>query len=190
MRPDRETQDPYSSDCDRCAGLCCVALAFDRGGAFAFDKRADEPCPRLTRTYRCAHHEARPALGMSGCVAYTCFGAGPWVTEHVRASAEGPWSPRSLALFRDLVPLHELGLLLSTAEGLSLPSSLEAERRAWLGRIESLLERSPGRSSDSLSSPRPAQIDRLSAGARSFLRELGPHVRHRRHLPLLARRGD
>ncbi len=192
MRPGRETQVPYSSDCDRCAGLCCVALAFDRGASFSFDKRADEPCPRLTDSYRCAHHEARPALGMSGCVTYSCFGAGPWVTEHLSACAEGPWSPRALALFRDLVPLHELGFLLSVAEGLPLPSREEAGRRAWLARIASLLDRAPSVSSpsDSRSSPSPAQIDRLSAGIRSFLRELGPYVRSRRHLPVLARRGE
>jgi hypothetical protein len=119
---------------------------------------------------------------MSGCVTYACFGAGPWVTAHARASEVDSWSPGALALFRDLVPLHELGYLLSVAEGLSLPSRVEAERLAWLGRIASLLGRVPG-------TPRSfgtEQIENVSRGMRSFLRKLGPHVRSRRRLPVLA----
>lgn len=122
---------------------------------------------------------------MSGCVTYACFGAGPWVTEHARASEVDEWSPGALALFRDLVPLCELGHLLSVAEGLSLPSSLEAERRAWLGRIESLLGRAPGTPRSFGAEP----IENLSRGMRSFLRKLGPHVRSRRRLPVLLARG-
>jgi hypothetical protein len=34
----------FRGDCARCAGLCCVLLAFDRGPLFAFDKPAGIAC--------------------------------------------------------------------------------------------------------------------------------------------------
>ena len=44
------------ADCERCFGLCCVALAFAASADFAIDKDAGQPCPNLQPDYRCAIH--------------------------------------------------------------------------------------------------------------------------------------
>jgi hypothetical protein len=68
------------SDCARCKAYCCVALSFDRSPSFAFAKQADEPCPYLTRSCRCAIHAELAPRGMGGCAAFECYGAGPRAT--------------------------------------------------------------------------------------------------------------
>lgn len=67
-------------DCSRCLGLCCVALAFDRGPGFAFDKVAGEPCRNLEDTHACAIHSHLGTEGFAGCAAYDCRGAGQITT--------------------------------------------------------------------------------------------------------------
>ena len=70
----------FRGDCGRCAALCCVALAFDRGPLFALDKPAGEACPHLDRDCRCAIHADRLARGFAGCAAFDCRGAGQLAT--------------------------------------------------------------------------------------------------------------
>jgi hypothetical protein len=67
-------------DCSRCIGLCCVALAFDRGPSFAFDKPAGTPCRHLDADHACAVHATLERDGLSGCATYDCRGAGQLVT--------------------------------------------------------------------------------------------------------------
>ena len=67
-------------DCSRCIGLCCVALAFDRGRLFALDKRAGEPCRHLTGDDACGIHERLEPEGFAGCASYDCRGAGQIVS--------------------------------------------------------------------------------------------------------------
>jgi hypothetical protein len=69
------------SDCERCAALCCVALAFDRSSTFAIDKAAGSPCPNLDNCSRCNIHTSRAELGFSGCIRYDCLGAGQRVVQ-------------------------------------------------------------------------------------------------------------
>ncbi len=78
---DRAHREQLRGTCERCAGFCCVALAFDRGEAFAFDKPANEPCRHLSASARCVAHESRAERGLSGCIGYDCDGAGQHVTE-------------------------------------------------------------------------------------------------------------
>ncbi len=35
------------ADCEKCFGLCCVALPFAASADFAFDKQAGSPCINL-----------------------------------------------------------------------------------------------------------------------------------------------
>jgi hypothetical protein len=67
-------------DCSRCIGLCCVALAFDRGPSFAFDKPAGTPCRHLSETHDCTIHDSLERRGLAGCAGYDCRGAGQLVT--------------------------------------------------------------------------------------------------------------
>jgi hypothetical protein len=70
----------FRGDCGRCAGLCCLALAFDRGPAFGFDKVAGEACRHLDADCRCTIHAERAVRGFSGCTTYDCLGAGQLAT--------------------------------------------------------------------------------------------------------------
>lgn len=74
----------FRGDCARCAGLCCVALAFDRGPHFGFDKPAGEACANLDSVDRCAIHHRLTASGFGGCAQYDCSGAGQIVTAMFR----------------------------------------------------------------------------------------------------------
>jgi hypothetical protein len=67
-------------DCSRCIGLCCVALAFDRGPLFAFDKLAGSACGHLDVDHTCAIHDSLEREGMAGCASYDCRGAGQLAT--------------------------------------------------------------------------------------------------------------
>ncbi len=73
--------DELSPDCPRCSGLCCIALAFDAGPAFAHNKPAHVACAHLSRADRCRIHPALHAQGYGGCAAYSCHGAGQYVTQ-------------------------------------------------------------------------------------------------------------
>jgi hypothetical protein len=68
-------------DCTRCIGLCCVALAFDRGPHFGFDKPAGTPCRHLGGDHACAIHAHLERDGFLGCASYDCRGAGQLVTQ-------------------------------------------------------------------------------------------------------------
>lgn len=67
-------------DCSRCIGLCCVALAFDRGPSFGFDKPAGTPCHHLDPDHACAIHADLEPSGFAGCARYDCRGAGQLTT--------------------------------------------------------------------------------------------------------------
>lgn len=143
------TRLSLTADCSRCAGLCCVALAFDRSLGFGFDKAAGVPCPNLTEQSRCAVYEHRASLGLAGCCSYDCLGAGQRVTELFGGQS---WrdterdrqdeAPRVFDAFRALRRVHELIELLRATEALALPPELREtssrllsslEREAWTG---------------------------------------------------------
>ncbi len=74
---------PLRGDCERCAALCCVAVAFDRSELFGFDKAADAPCRNLDGAHGCTIHDHLAASGFRGCAAYDCYGAGQAVTQEM-----------------------------------------------------------------------------------------------------------
>ena len=64
------------SDCARCRGLCCTELFFSKAEGFPQDKPAGVPCLHLGPDFRCRVHGDLAKLGLRGCMAYECFGAG------------------------------------------------------------------------------------------------------------------
>lgn len=157
-------------DCAACASLCCVALAFDAGGEFAFDKPAGDPCRHLAH-HRCTIHGSSEYDGFAGCKAFDCAGAGQ---RAVALHGGRSWQD-DLALlaplsetFRHLRRLHELIALLHSAGALTLPDAAEAERLALLADL------TPAEMS-------PALAARLATGplrgkVHSYLRGLSPHL--------------
>lgn len=108
-----------------------MALPFDAGDAFAFDKPALHPCPHL-EGHRCGIHAQLAARGFSGCVLFDCLGAGQRVMSELFPGADwrrdpGLRAPMAEALHR-LRRIHEALELLSAAATLDLPPQDEAMR--------------------------------------------------------------
>lgn len=114
-----------AADCSRCAGLCCVALAFAKSADFAFDKAAGEECVNLDDGFRCRIHPQLRERGFKGCTVFDCFGAGQHVTQSVYGGAtwhDGPEVRDGMfAVFPIVRQLHEL--LFYLREALSLPAA-------------------------------------------------------------------
>jgi len=112
------------ADCSRCAGLCCVALAFDRSPLFAFDKPAGAACRHLTVSNRCELHDRLQTEGFAGCARYDCGGTGPRVVSELfpaRSWREGPETAAAIFdAFRALREIDELRALLAATDGLAL----------------------------------------------------------------------
>lgn len=110
-----------TSDCSRCAGLCCAALPFSRAGGFGLDKAQDQPCPHLGASFACDIHQDLADRGFPSCAVFECFGAGQHVVQHTFAGQD--WRSRPdlaremFAVFRVTRHLHEmLALLALTGE--------------------------------------------------------------------------
>ena len=147
----------FRGDCDRCAGLCCATLSFERGPLFALDKPAGEACPHLGPDCRCTIHADRAARGFAGCIAYDCLGAGQLTTALFRgldwrdSAATRRQMLRAFAVLRDIQQLRlvlrrlgraDLLLSLEPPGGWTL-ATLLAEAPASLATIRKILARLP-----------------------------------------------
>lgn len=117
-----------AADCERCAGLCCVALPFTASADFAVNKAAGTPCRNLTADNRCGIHARLRESGFSGCSVYDCYGAG----QRVSRRADLTPGTRMFEVFRVTRQLHELLWYLAEAARRAEPSALgeEASRLA------------------------------------------------------------
>lgn len=161
------------SDCSRCAALCCIGLGFERSARFAFDKATGERCRYLDACSRCAVHDRREALGLSGCVSYDCLGAGQHMTDLLggaSAASARLSEPTTLEAFRVLRETHEQLSLLHEAARLPL----SAEQRAQLDALADAF-----RVSWSLEGLLAFDVEAHEKKVRTFLRALGcePKVR-------------
>ncbi|WP_019243501.1 MULTISPECIES: pentapeptide repeat-containing protein [Bacillus] len=112
--------DKYlTSDCDKCFGLCCVALPYAKSSDFAFDKDGGDPCRNLNSEYRCVIHNQLREKGFRGCVSYECFGAGQHVSQTIYQGVD--WrrntdkTSEMFAVFPIVQQLHEMICYLSQA---------------------------------------------------------------------------
>ncbi len=125
-------------DCRNCAALCCVALAFDKGEMFAFDKSAGVPCRHLAGQ-GCGVHADLEGRGLRGCVQYQCDGAGQRVVQEVFAGQSWQDDPALLApmleAFAQMRQVHGLLALLETAKALPLPAAQQAELEALMVQL-------------------------------------------------------
>jgi hypothetical protein len=126
------------ADCARCAALCCVALAFDRGEDFALDKPAQTPCPHLDAGFACTIHDTLNARGFSGCACYDCLGAGQRVTQDLFGGRDWRSDPALLGpmseAFARLRQVHKDLDLLLAARALPLPDATRAGLDALIAR--------------------------------------------------------
>ncbi|MBL1436785.1 MAG: hypothetical protein COB08_011395 [Rhodobacteraceae bacterium] len=127
-----------TSDCKNCAALCCVALAFDKGEMFAFDKPAGVPCQHLKGPL-CGIHADLENQGHRGCVQYQCDGAGQRVVQEVFAGQSWQDTPvllgPMLEAFSQMRQVHGLVSLLTTAKALPLPEAKRVELETLMAEL-------------------------------------------------------
>lgn len=116
-----------------------MALAFDQGQMFAFDKAAGEACRHLSRDFRCAIHAQLPQAGCRGCGQYDCLGAGQRVVNEVFAGQNWRDNPAlkapMIAAFARMRQMHELLSLLEVAARLPLSPDQRTRCQGLQGRL-------------------------------------------------------
>jgi len=131
--------DRLKTDCSKCAALCCVMLAFDKGKDFAFNKNPGEPCRNLSG-HSCTIHDKLTQEGFPGCVAYDCLGSGNRVVQEVFESQSWQNDPRLMPVmmeaFSAMREVHKRIDLLRAAEALSLAPRDDEKRRDFLDHLE------------------------------------------------------
>ena len=144
--PNRDRLD-LRADCERCFGLCCVALTFSVSADFAIDKDAGQPCPQLQSDFRCGIHTRLRQQGFPGCAVYDCFGAGQKVSQITFGGQDWRQTPQTAQQMFEVLPimrqLHEL--LWYLTEALTLPPArpLHGELSLALDETERLTHHSP-----------------------------------------------
>ncbi|WP_347178614.1 pentapeptide repeat-containing protein [Streptomyces iconiensis] len=118
-----ESVERLAGDCERCAGLCCVALPFTASADFAVNKAAGTPCGNLTADNRCGIHARLRESGFSGCSVYDCYGAGQRVSQRADLTP----GPRMFEVFRVTRQLHELLWYLTEAARCEEPTAPRGE---------------------------------------------------------------
>ncbi|MBE7733011.1 hypothetical protein [Devosia faecipullorum] len=161
----------FQAECQKCFGLCCTALSFERGSQFGHDKPAGQPCLYLADDFRCRIHARREELGYDGCEAFDCLGAGQrasarFADENWRGDAGV--ARRLHGYFSLLMRLQEMRQALTTAAELDLGTGLHGERQVLLTRIAALAE-----SGDEEAGEAAAMA---LADAKAFLRRLAPEL--------------
>jgi uncharacterized protein YjbI with pentapeptide repeats len=135
------------ADCDRCFGLCCVALPFSASADFAIDKSAGTPCPNLKTDFRCGIHPRLRQSGFPGCTVYDCFGAGQQVAQVTFAGQDWHRAPGTARQMFEVFPimrqLHELLWFLTEALERATAERLRVELRCALDDTERLTQGTP-----------------------------------------------
>jgi len=163
-----------TADCSNCAALCCAAYPFDEDEDFALLKKADDPCPNLSKScFDCTIHADLKTRGFGGCVAYSCAGAGQRVTQELFDGEtwrddEDLLTHMTYAL-RILRPIHEALLLLQEAKRLPIPASSQTQ----LAALETAL--CPAQPTSVYDFEAPEVQDAL-ADVPAFLQSLAPFV--------------
>lgn len=135
------------SDCENCFGLCCVALYFSASEGFPSDKDAGQPCPNLQPEFRCCVHENLTELGLKGCLAFDCFGAGQKISQASYGGHDWLKAPESAKqmfdVFLTMRQLHELLWYLTEALTRQPARSIHAALSTMLDETERLTQLSP-----------------------------------------------
>ncbi|TCO69233.1 pentapeptide repeat-containing protein [Marinisporobacter balticus] len=138
-------------DCEKCFGLCCVALYFSASEGFPTNKDAGKPCINLQSNFTCSVHKDLRNKGLKGCTAYDCFGAGQKVAQVTYGGHDWRQAPESanqmFEAFLIMRQLHEMlwyltqAFILQTDHGIKdkISSLLDNTKRLTLLDVNSLL---------------------------------------------------
>ncbi len=134
-------------DCKNCFAFCCTALYFSASEGFPQNKPAGKPCINLQPDFSCRVHENLSELGLKGCLAFDCFGAGQKVARISFGGRDWLKEPHKaeqmFEVFLIMRQLHELLWYLSESLKWQETGSLHTQLRSILDNIRRLTELSP-----------------------------------------------
>ena len=134
-------------DCEKCSGLCCVALYFSASEGFPIDKDAGKPCLNLQSDFNCSIHKNLREQGLKGCTAYDCFGAGQKVTQDTYGGHDWKHAPeyakQIFEVFLIMRQLHEMLWYLTESLTLQPARVIHDELSSILNETECLTRLSP-----------------------------------------------
>lgn len=130
------------ADCEKCFGLCCVALYFSSMEGFPVNKDAGKPCLNLKNDFRCSVHKNLKKKGLKGCIAYDCFGAGQKVAQVTYGGRDWRQQPESakqmFEVFLIMRQLHEMLWYLTEALTLQADNNMKDKLSLKINEIEHL----------------------------------------------------
>lgn len=128
--------------CEKCFGLCCVALYFSASEGFPTNKEAGKPCINLQSDFTCSVHKDLRNNGLKGCIAYDCLGAGQKVAQVTCGGNDWRQAPQSAEKIFDafliMRQLHEMLWYLSQAFILQRDHNIKEEISLLLDSTEQL----------------------------------------------------
>jgi uncharacterized protein YjbI with pentapeptide repeats len=131
-----------NSDCEKCFGLCCVALYFSVSEGFPTNKVAGKPCINLQSDFTCSVHKNLRSNGLKGCTAYDCFGAGQKVAQITYGGHDWKKFPESakqmFEAFLIMRQLHEMLWYLNEAFMLQRDQAIIEEISLLIDNTEQL----------------------------------------------------
>ncbi len=134
-------------DCEKCCGLCCVALYFSKSDGFPTDKAAGKPCVNLMSDFSCSIHSKLIECKMKGCLAYDCFGAGQMVTQSIYHGSDWKSMPeiseQMYKVFLIVWQLHQMLWYLVEASSLVSDSDIKSDIDALINENENITKLSP-----------------------------------------------
>ena len=129
-------------DCEKCFGLCCVALFFSKVEGFPQDKIAGKPCINLQSDFGCSVHKDLRKKGLKGCTSYDCFGAGQKVAQVTFKGQDWRKSPeianKMFDVFVIMRQLHEMLWYLIDASTFISNKDIENELSSIIEETEKL----------------------------------------------------
>jgi uncharacterized protein YjbI with pentapeptide repeats len=129
-------------DCEKCFGLCCIALYFSATEGFPTDKEAGKPCVNLQSDFTCSVHKNLRNKGLKGCTAYDCFGAGQKVAQVTFSGNDWRQAPEAAGkmfeAFLIMRQLHEMLWYLTQAFVLQKDKGIKEEISALRESTERL----------------------------------------------------
>lgn len=134
--------DQLRANCEKCFGLCCVALPFAASADFAINKASGIPCSNLQQDFRCKIHPTLRQQGFKGCTVFDCFGAGQKVSKDTFEGIDWRKSPEIAKKMYNVFPimhqLHEMLWYLTEALTLEATRPIHKDISFLLDETEQL----------------------------------------------------
>lgn len=138
--------EPYRINCEKCCGLCCVALYCTKTDGFPRDKEPRAACKNLQADYKCKVHSKLSKQVLKGCFAYDCFGAGQFISYHLKVlpnwlTISSEETDEIFTSYLVVLRIHQTLWYLSQCLILCLPQSQKEQANSLIHEGNTLIEK-------------------------------------------------